>query len=102
MKSDEQSRLENLLSGHSLDTKVSVNSSGFGFGLTISSILVSMMPLKRSKIPATGSNTTNTTTTMTNSPNQNRIHFTSSESVGSSFWFFLDASPLREKLKKLT
>lgn len=43
MKNEEDLKLKELLNGNALNSKVSTNSSGFGFGLTISSILVSII-----------------------------------------------------------
>ncbi|KAL4459857.1 hypothetical protein ABPG74_003383 [Tetrahymena malaccensis] len=77
MSIDEQQKLKLLLDGKQIQDKVSLNSSGFGFGLTISSILAR-------KISKSNQN--------------NNILFTSKQNQGSTFWFYLDAISMIRKI----
>ncbi|KAL4506633.1 hypothetical protein ABPG72_000204 [Tetrahymena utriculariae] len=77
MSYDEQQKLKLLLDGKQIQDKVSANSSGFGFGLTISSILARKIS-KRNQ--------------------NNNIQFSSKQNQGSSFWFYLDAIFMIKKM----
>ncbi|EAR90841.2 ATPase, histidine kinase-, DNA gyrase B (macronuclear) [Tetrahymena thermophila SB210] len=77
MSFDEQQKLKLLLDGKSIQDKVSLNSSGFGFGLTISSILARKIS-KRNQ--------------------NNNIKFISKQNQGSTFWFYLDAVSMIKKM----
>lgn len=79
MDEEEKQRLNRLLDNNSLAEKVSVHSSGFGFGLTISNILAKKILFQREE------NAQNAL-----EEDLPGIHFTSQKNVGSDFRFYIN------------